>query len=133
MKHIDVVLMRDVPQPPQPITVKIPRSVHPELIYDEQDEAEVLAWIAEIQRVAGHRAVEAAGIEPQARSFKGKIPAGRCAYCLEMSTNLQRDHIVPVSQGGTDDPDNIVAACPSCNRKKKDSSLLQFVARGGVA
>lgn len=85
----------------------------------------VADWLDRVKATA----VKAAEPEVVARSFKGKIPAGRCSYCMVISDNLQRDHIVPVVQGGTDDPDNIVAACPDCNRRKHASSLLQFVAR----
>lgn len=28
------------------------------------------------------------------------------------------DHVVPISQGGSDDPENLVAACASCNMQR---------------
>jgi len=31
------------------------------------------------------------------------------------------DHIIPLSRGGKDEPDNIVAACGECNRAKADT------------
>jgi 5-methylcytosine-specific restriction endonuclease McrA len=31
------------------------------------------------------------------------------------------DHVIPKSKGGTDDPDNLVAACQACNLVKYDN------------
>lgn len=47
---------------------------------------------------------------------------GRCEYC-QMHQSLQGatfhvEHIVPRSQGGTSQLDNLVWACPSCNLHK---------------
>lgn len=43
---------------------------------------------------------------------------GCCAYCGE-ATKLTRDHVIPVSKGGSDYISNIVPACMSCNSKKR--------------
>jgi hypothetical protein len=48
----------------------------------------------------------------------------RCEYC-RMHQSLQGasfhvEHILPVSLGGTDDPDNLAWACPGCNLKKSN-------------
>lgn len=40
-----------------------------------------------------------------------------CRYCGS-TDSLSLDHIIPVSQGGTDEPDNLVTACRSCNSAK---------------
>ena len=37
------------------------------------------------------------------------------------------DHIVPVAKGGTDDPENLVAACRKCNFSKQDKMPDEFV------
>lgn len=49
----------------------------------------------------------------------------RCVYCGATSTEakLQVDHIVPVAKGGSDSPENLVAACFSCNIGKRDKLL----------
>jgi hypothetical protein len=48
-----------------------------------------------------------------------KISYGyRCAECSEFEF-LQKDHIVPISKGGTDDIWNIQPLCKSCNCKKR--------------
>ncbi|MGI9142010.1 MAG: HNH endonuclease, partial [Fluviibacter sp.] len=44
-----------------------------------------------------------------------------CAYCLSDQANTV-DHVVPRSKGGTDDLDNLVAACMSCNSSKQARS-----------
>lgn len=50
----------------------------------------------------------------------------KCVYCgitmVEKTgpDQITRDHIIPVTKGGTDDIENIVPACRSCNSKKND-------------
>jgi 5-methylcytosine-specific restriction endonuclease McrA len=42
-----------------------------------------------------------------------------CQYCgSENATTV--DHVQPISKGGTDEPDNLLAACTRCNYQKKD-------------
>lgn len=48
----------------------------------------------------------------------------RCEYC-RMHQSLQGatfhvEHIIPNSRSGSDDPDNLALACPSCNLHKSD-------------
>ncbi len=45
---------------------------------------------------------------------------GRCSHCGSGS-NLEYDHIVPFSRGGSNEPENIQLLCLSCNRRKKDN------------
>jgi len=49
-----------------------------------------------------------------------------CAYCGESSGTLQRDHVVPINNGGDTVPENIVPACGSCNASKRDSSVVEW-------
>ncbi len=44
----------------------------------------------------------------------------KCAYCGRSDLQLTIDHIKPKSRGGTDDWENLVAACIKCNNKKGD-------------
>ncbi len=37
----------------------------------------------------------------------------RCRYCGAKATEV--DHIIPVTRGGTDHPDNLAASCWDCN------------------
>lgn len=48
-----------------------------------------------------------------------------CAYCGAQH-DLQADHFIPLSQGGTHAPSNLVPACPSCNYSKGDSDPEQW-------
>lgn len=44
----------------------------------------------------------------------------RCRICHRSGVELEVDHIVPVSQGGSDRLDNLQTACQDCNRGKGD-------------
>src|SRR5690554_3945800 len=64
----------------------------------------------------------------------------RCQYCglnaPETGEGLTIDHVVPVSLGGSDKPENLVAACKDCNAGKSsiqpDSPLVAQVAQSAV-
>ena len=47
---------------------------------------------------------------------------GKCAICGKpvMYKKMTIDHIVPISQGGTNDFGNLQLACHSCNRLKNN-------------
>ena len=46
----------------------------------------------------------------------------RCGYCLSpqhlVMARLEIEHIIPLSQGGSNDESNLWLACPLCNRHK---------------
>ncbi len=50
----------------------------------------------------------------------------RCQYCgraqaeLKPRESLTRDHVIPMSRGGTNEWANVVTACSSCNLRKAD-------------
>lgn len=60
-----------------------------------------------------------------------------CCYCNQpLNTlpdtkgnplRLTRDHIVPKSRGGSDNPCNILFACVSCNSEKSDMTLDEYL------
>lgn len=50
-----------------------------------------------------------------------------CAYCNEYCDKLEQEHMQPVSRGGKHSEDNVIPACPSCNRHKAHRTLLEFV------
>lgn len=54
-------------------------------------------------------------------SIRGR-DLNRCAYChspeMLSVASFEIDHIVPLSAGGTTQPDNLCLACPNCNRHK---------------
>jgi 5-methylcytosine-specific restriction endonuclease McrA len=49
----------------------------------------------------------------------------KCAYCGE-TRNLTRDHIVPLARGGTNNINNIVPACASCNSSKWANDMVEW-------
>ena len=56
------------------------------------------------------------------------------SYDLGRKVRLHVDHIIPISQGGTDDRDNLRALCSTCNQGKQNiqaptESALNILAR----
>ncbi len=47
---------------------------------------------------------------------------GRCAACGSME-DVEIDHVVPISKGGTGEESNLQALCRKCNRKKRTRSV----------
>lgn len=51
-----------------------------------------------------------------------------CAYCLQLCVKPVLEHVIPISRGGTNTPDNIVMACQWCNNSKGTKTPLEFLA-----
>jgi 5-methylcytosine-specific restriction endonuclease McrA len=62
-----------------------------------------------------------------------------CLYCgssVEKGARLTVDHIVPSAEGGTNDAENLITACMSCNSAKRDLSAREwrtYAAKKGIA
>lgn len=54
-----------------------------------------------------------------------------CRYCGRAEGPIHCDHVIPLSRGGSSDPDNLVAACRSCNSRKKDKTPEEWLSAGG--
>lgn len=54
---------------------------------------------------------------------------GMCAYCHRAGdiNRLVIEHIVPLSDGGGNSPQNVCAACPRCNSSKGDLPVSLFL------
>lgn len=60
-----------------------------------------------------------------------KRQKGKCYYCAsKLSKTYHVDHIVPLTRGGSNDPSNLVIACPPCNLSKKDKLLHEWYQGG---
>jgi hypothetical protein len=55
-----------------------------------------------------------------------KLASNRCCVYCGTSDRLSLDHLVPVSLGGSDSPENIVYACRRCNSSKGGQDLLAW-------
>lgn len=63
------------------------------------------------------------------KSIRNAVKAkfdGRCAYCGQSANRLVIDHLVAVVRGGTNEIDNLMPSCFSCNNFKMSFSLEQF-------
>lgn len=51
-----------------------------------------------------------------------------CPYCLKSFplTQATRDHVVPKSRGGSNDPSNIALSCAECNQEKGALTLDEY-------
>ena len=47
-----------------------------------------------------------------------KRQKGRCYWCGKKVMDYHVDHVIPLSRGGSNGPENLVIACPSCNLSK---------------
>lgn len=52
-----------------------------------------------------------------------------CAYCFRSDMPLTMDHFYPISKGGSHTIDNVVPACQSCNSKKGDALIFDWICR----
>jgi len=57
-----------------------------------------------------------------------------CQYCSNefKQSELVIDHIIPIHSGGTNNCENLITSCYSCNSKKSNLSLNDFVSRNDV-
>ncbi len=49
-----------------------------------------------------------------------------CQYCGERGGRLECDHKHPVARGGSHDDENLVTACRTCNRSKRDKLITEW-------
>lgn len=71
-------------------------------------------------------------IRPEKRWAIYLRDGGDCVYCrgvFPLGSDLTLDHIVPRSQGGTNDASNLVTVCHPCNSARQDRPLTQKLLR----
>jgi len=56
---------------------------------------------------------------------------GKCYYCkVKLGKAYHVDHVIPLSKGGSNGPENLVIACPSCNLSKRNKLLHEWLEGG---
>jgi 5-methylcytosine-specific restriction endonuclease McrA len=58
---------------------------------------------------------------------------GRCFYChdeLKIEGGWHLEHMIPISRGGSDDLDNLVPSCQTCNLSKHSRTAKEFLEAG---
>lgn len=60
---------------------------------------------------------------------------GHCAFCFVPLTihEMTIDHLIPRSRGGAELLENLIPACPDCNRLKSDRSAEEYLASEGYS
>ena len=54
---------------------------------------------------------------------------GRCFYCRKKVDAYHEDHVIPLAKGGSNGPENLVIACPTCNLRKGAKHPMDFCGR----
>lgn len=80
-----------------------------------------------VQRIKQHRRRFGAGGSFTAQEWADKLSLyeGKCCYCG--APWEQMDHLIPLSRGGSNNIDNLVPACRSCNRDKGSKTLGEYL------
>lgn len=55
-----------------------------------------------------------------------KVYSSNCFLC-QSNKQIELDHIVPISKGGSHSIGNVMPLCRACNRSKSDKLLIQFI------
>jgi 5-methylcytosine-specific restriction endonuclease McrA len=82
------------------------------------DKAQALNRADKLRRRAGR----ASGL---CRAYAAILLGDPCSYCGGVGGQI--DHIEPVARGGSNEWDNLTAACGGCNRRKFTASPLDHV------
>lgn len=72
-------------------------------------------------------------IERDVRAAVWDKTGGECWYChktMHPVLDFTTDHVIPVSKGGTNDIDNLVPCCRTCNSVKGAKAVSEFKSRG---
>ncbi|MFB6186563.1 MAG: HNH endonuclease [Halobacteriaceae archaeon] len=77
----------------------------------------------------GRNAYEITKAKPEIHELDEHV----CQYCGATDSEIQLEHINPVSSNGINDPRNFISACAECNRAKGALPVVEFLeSREGV-
>jgi 5-methylcytosine-specific restriction protein A len=72
--------------------------------------------------------------DPSLRAAALRRANGRCEFCLRRGFKiadgrvfLETHHVIPLSEGGTDSPDNVAAVCPNHHREAHHGSRAKVI------
>jgi 5-methylcytosine-specific restriction endonuclease McrA len=95
-----------------------------------KDHHRIIKRLARSRRRAIERSAGGKYTEDDVRAMY-KRQKGKCYYCGEkVGKKYHVDHVVPLSRGGSNSPDNLVIACPYCN-DSKGTKLVHEWEKGG--
>jgi hypothetical protein len=60
-----------------------------------------------------------------------KKQCGKCFYCKSKLCEYHIEHKIPISRGGSSDPENIVLSCVKCNLYKNTKTHTEFMSYNG--
>lgn len=78
-----------------------------------------ILWTTALARPAAH-------VWRKIRDFIFRRDDYTCTYCSKRGVQLECDHVIPVSRGGSSEPDNLATACRPCNRSKRDKLVSEW-------
>lgn len=99
------------------------KAIHDKLYHQENPEI----WPASHERRRAR--ILGVGGTFTAKEFRALMEAHEftCVYCGELKT-LGPDHVLPISRGGSNNIENILPACKSCNCSKGTKTLDEYLA-----
>jgi 5-methylcytosine-specific restriction endonuclease McrA len=63
----------------------------------------------------------------------GEAQQWKCHWCGKSTkSRFHVDHLTPLSKGGSNEPSNLVIACPRCNNHKRATDPIEFARRLGL-
>lgn len=63
----------------------------------------------------------------EVRQFLFELFGRKCVYCDDEPDEIEIDHVIPRSKGGSDRISNLVPSCHKCNQAKSDVSIEEFL------
>ena len=102
-------------------------------IYMQRPEAQDLEKVRKLNYYYSHFSKKYNLYDPKAyrvtlEDIKKLYAADSCYYCGTKLTDAEKsiDHKLPVSRGGTNDPQNLVISCQPCNSRKSNQTEEEY-------